>query len=61
MFQWLQQWHGVDISAKEIVPIVMAAALWGGSWSGKHVCFYSDNMAVVATTLNTKTVKCPRL
>ena len=42
------------------MPIVMAAALWGRSWSGKHVCFYSDNMAVVAT-LNIKMAKCPRL
>ena len=31
-----------------------------GSWSGKHVCFYSDNMAMVVT-LNTKTAKFPRL
>ena len=60
MFQWPQQQLEVGISAKEMVPIVMAAALWGGSWSGKHVCFYSDNMAVVAT-LNIKTAKCPRL
>ena len=53
-FQWPQQWVGVDISVKEMVPIVMAAALWGGAWSGKHVCFYS-------ATWNTKTAKCPRL
>ena len=37
IFQLFQQWHGVDISAKKMVPIVMAAALWEGSWSGMFV------------------------
>ena len=51
--QWLQlQWPGswahVDISVKEMVPIVLAAALWGDSWRGSRVCFLSDNAAVVA-------------
>lgn len=26
----------------------IAAALWGGRWRSQHVCFHSDNMAVVA-------------
>ena len=42
-------WNGpppasVDISAKELLPIV-AAAVWGQSWAGHR---YSDNTAVVA-------------
>ncbi len=30
-----------------MVPIVVAAAVWGHQWSGTHVCFHSDNEAVV--------------
>ena len=33
---------------KELVPIVMAAALWGHKWRGMVVQFVSDNEAVVA-------------
>ena len=32
---------------KELVPIVLAAALWGSAWSGQHVLCKCDNMAVV--------------
>ena len=46
--QWPPEWREVDISVKELVPVTMAAALWGPQWSGKHICFHSDNMAVVA-------------
>ena len=47
-----------DISVKQLVPVVVAAALWGGLWRGKHICFHSDNMAVVSI-LSTKTAKYP--
>ena len=43
-------------SCKELVPVVVVAALWGSSWAGHHVCFHSDNMAVV-TILNKHTAK----
>ena len=36
------------IATKELVPIVIAAAIWGSQWKGQGVCFHSDNMAVVA-------------
>ena len=48
------------ISVKELVPVTMAAALWGPQWSGKHICFHSDNMAVVAV-LQRRSSKSPPL
>ena len=50
----------MDISVKELVPVTMAAALWGPQWSGKHICFHSDNMAVVAV-LQRRSAKSPPL
>ena len=35
-------------TAKELVLLVVAAYLWGKHWPGEHVCFHSDNMAVIA-------------
>ena len=46
--QWPSSWSEVEITAKELVPIVVAAAIWGRGWPGQHVSFHSDNMAVVA-------------
>ena len=45
---------GVNIANKEFIPIVIAAALWGKSWSGRVVCCRCDNEAVVAV-LNKRT------
>ena len=58
--QWPAFWSLIDIAAKEMVPIVVAAALWGRLWEGCHICFHSDNMAVVAV-LNKRTAKDPLL
>ena len=58
--EWPEDWQDVHISAKELVPVVLAAAVWGERWTGKHVCFHSDNMAVVAV-LNSRTAKDPSL
>ncbi len=30
-------WGGVDTATKELVPVVVAAALWGSRWAGKHI------------------------
>ena len=57
---WTQQWLEVDISVKELVPVAIAAGLWGPQWSGKHICFHSDNMAVVAV-LQRRSAKYPPL
>ena len=38
----------VNIATKELIPIVMAAAMWGKAWGGLVVCCRCDNDAVVA-------------
>ena len=58
--QWPESWADVDILAKEMVPIVLAAAIWGGSWKGRRVCFLSDNAAVVAI-IGRRSARHPRL
>lgn len=58
--QWPGGWKDMDITAKELVPVAAAAGLWGRRWTGQHVCFHSDNMAVVAI-LNSRTAKTPIL
>lgn len=58
--RWPGEWEEIDISVKELVPVVAAAALWGSRWTGKHVRFHSDNMAVVAT-LNNRSARSPLL
>lgn len=55
--QWPGGWEDIDIAVKVLVPIAAvkvlvpiaaSAGLWGRQWTGQHVCFHSDNMAVVA-------------
>ena len=46
--RWPASWQEVDISVKEMVPIVMLAAMWGRSWHWCRVLFHSDNMAVIS-------------
>ena len=31
----------------ELIPVVIAASIWGSHWQGQLVCFHSDNVAVV--------------
>ena len=57
---WPSIWDTIHIAAKELVPIVIAMALWGGSWLGQCVCFETDNMAVVEV-LRTRTACDPLL
>ena len=40
-----------SIAALKLIPVVVAATLWGDNWQGKLVCFHSDNEAV-ASVLN---------
>ena len=44
---WPDNWQSVHITVKELIPIVVAAALWGSHWSCTWICFRCDNMAVV--------------
>ncbi len=50
--KWPPQWADIDISVKELFPIVVAAAIWGKGWRQTQVCFHTDNMAVVAMLQN---------
>ena len=60
--RWLQLcWDSLpiasaSIAAKELFPIVVAAAIWGSEWRGRTVCFHCDNMAVVEV-INRQTAK----
>ena len=45
--QWPPLWRDRNITAKELLPIVLAAALWGPMWQGRAVCFRCDNAAIV--------------
>ena len=55
---WPHDWLPISITPKELVPIVLAAAVWGRSWAGQHICFHCDNQAVVAV-LNSRSSKEP--
>ena len=46
-FEWPQTLRALSIQVKELVPVVVAAALFGGYWKGKLVAFSVDNQAVV--------------
>ena len=37
----------MEIVVKELVPVVIAAAIWGASWASRCVLFLIDNLAVV--------------
>jgi len=58
--EWPESWRSIHIAAKELVPIVIAANLWGHQWKCSAVCFRSDNMAVVEV-LKSRTSKDPLL
>ena len=63
--QWLQlawppEWLGVPIAPKELVPIVLAVALWGPQWAGTNVCCWCDNSAVV-WAINKGSARDPKL
>ena len=55
-----QAWEDVGIAAKELVPIVVAAVLWGPAWNNSHIRFHSDNEAVV-TVIQKRHAKHPVL
>ena len=47
-FRWPASWADVHITAKELLPIVVACAVWGHKWRGATVRCLCDNVAVVA-------------
>ena len=46
--EWNRDSQSLDISAKELIPILIAAVVWGDSWQGCKVKAHCDNQAVVA-------------
>ena len=50
-FQWPTSWLDFGTAAKELLLVVIAAVRCGNRWSGKHICFYSGNEAVVYAIL----------
>lgn len=46
--QWDSQSEGKQIAVKELLPVIIASAVWGHGWSGKCVVSNCDNQAVVA-------------
>ena len=46
--QWNDNLLNKSIAVKEMVPIIIAAAIWGRSWKGKLIICHCDNQSVVA-------------
>ena len=51
--QWDEKMQPLSIAVKELIPIVIAAAVFGGHWRGKIIMFQVDNLAVVQTINST--------
>ena len=58
--QWPESIQQAHISVKELVPIVLAVAVWGSRWTGRIVLVRCDNSAVVHT-LNKGSCRDPEL
>ena len=46
-FKWPNVWLEASIAVKEMFPVVVSAALWGGRWFGASIQFVCDNLSVV--------------
>ena len=55
-YAWSQEEYDLDISVKELTPVVLSAAIWGKNWSGRSVSCFCDNQAVV-TVLNKRSCR----
>ena len=49
MLQWSESYLDCHISAKELVPIIIAAVIWGKDWGGNTIRVWCDNIAAVST------------
>ena len=45
--KWDGTWSNTNIAVKELVSIILAAAIWGRYWTHQKALVLSDNMAVV--------------
>ena len=50
--KWPNDFGSLNIATKEMIPIVIAAKIWGHHWERKRIIFQSDNMAVVCCLRN---------
>ncbi len=46
--EWDHRAAKLHIAAKELIPIIIGAVIWGQEWQGKNVKVWCDNTAVVA-------------
>ena len=46
--KWPSESHTLSIAVKELIPIVLAAHIWGHEWSRKRILFKCNNQAVVS-------------
>ena len=46
-FKWPDQFRPFSIAIKELIPVVVAAAVFGSKWKGHLIQFSVDNIAVV--------------
>lgn len=58
--EWDEYSRSFHISAKELMPILIAAVIWGDTWQGHGVVAHCDNSAVV-TVLNSRYCRDPAL
>lgn len=55
---WPDSWAGLHITIKELLPVVLGAALWGSQWRGHSVKCWCDNAAVVAILKSGRSKDC---
>ena len=58
--EWPESWSDTHITVKELLPIVIAVALWADRWRGTTVRCLCDNAAVVAV-VNSGSSKCEKV
>lgn len=46
-FKWSEAWSKKSIALRELVPVVMACAIWGRQWAQQWVLVHTDNRSVV--------------
>ena len=46
--KWPPSFATVVIAPKELIPVVMACAIWGRAWKGQVIQVHCDNQAVVS-------------
>ena len=51
--EWDDRSKGFNVATEELIPIVIAAVIWGRGWQGCKIKAYCDNVAVV-TILNSR-------